>query len=253
MEIFVLIGIGIGLYIWKFRSGQKSGGHALTPAPVGPLVKSIAQEAPQEFQASPRWQFSQLEARQVDRGLIVLDTETTGLDRNARVIEVAWVVTTVDLDVVTRGSLVLRGDGHGGSPSARAVHQISDAEICKAPEFCDVWPEISRLFEGRLLVAHNASFDRRMLNYELSRTGSGLVDRMACTMVLARQLGYADIGRPGPGFRSAKLEELSRRLNLGVQPTHRALKDAETAVELLRFLQLRHPAETRDYFAGFNS
>jgi DNA polymerase-3 subunit epsilon len=185
------------------------------------------------------------------RELVLIDTETTGFDRAARVIEIAWVVTDSSLKVITKGSSLLRGDGHGGSASARAVHKIRDSEIRSAPEFPVVWRELNDLRKGRILVAHNAKFDLRMINGELQRFGLSSIETMACTMQMARSMGYAGRGKNGESSRSAKLGELAQRLNLNVQPTHRALQDAETTLELIRYFMRRNSRELEEYLAQF--
>ncbi len=59
-------------------------------------------------------------------------------------------------------------------PSSRVlytdIHGLTWAMLKDAPAFSDVWPEIGRFLEGaEYLVAHNASFDRRVLAACLER------------------------------------------------------------------------------------
>jgi DNA polymerase-3 subunit epsilon len=112
----------------------------------------------------------------------------------------------------------------------------------------DVWRTLDGHRSGRQLVAHNAAFDRRMINGELQREGGPPIAWMGCTMQLAKQLGYG--GGYGAGGRSVALGALVSRLGLEVTPTHRALADAEAALELLRFFQRQHPNEVARLLAG---
>jgi DNA polymerase-3 subunit epsilon len=243
VELIVILVVAFGVYFWLRKSNSDGKG-------TTPVQTRVSPPTPVLPPAPDLWPTKV--ARASDRGeLVIVDTETTGLDRHARVIELAWIVTNRHLEVLTKGSSLVRGDGHGGSPEARGVHKISDADLLRAPEFREVWDGLVDHRRGRLLVAHNARFDLKMINGELKRVGGGMVEQMACTMILARELGYADSGRPGPGFRSAKLNDLSHRLKLNVQPTHRALRDAETALELLRYFYQSHPAEAQRYLARF--
>lgn len=208
---------------------------AAAPAPAAPRVA-----APAPSRVPTR--------AQRGGGLVIIDTETTGLSNDARVIELAWIVVGPDLKEVTKGSSFLRGNGSSGGASARAVHGISDRDLRTAPEFIDVWRTLDSYRAGRHLIAHNASFDRRMVNNELNRVHAPEVKWMACTMKLAKQLGYS--GRQDGRDNSVALGALARSLRLEVAPTHRALADAETALALLRFIQQRHPDAVRQILAG---
>ncbi len=181
-------------------------------------------------------------------GLVIVDTETTGLSNDARVIELAWIVVNADLHEVTKGSSLLRGSGSSGGAKAQAVHGISDRDLRNAPEFIDVWRSLDPHRAQRQLIAHNAAFDRRMINNELGRVRAPQIRWMACSMQLARQLGYA--GRQGGRNNSVALGALADALDLDVTPTHRALADAETVLALLRFIQRSHPDAVQRILAG---
>ena len=43
------------------------------------------------------------------------------------------------------------------------VHGIRERDTAKSPFFPRLWPQLSRLLAGQLVVAHNASFDMNVL------------------------------------------------------------------------------------------
>lgn len=94
----------------------------------------------------------------IEKAPLFLDTETTGLDEDAQVIEVA--VVDVAGDVVFY-SLVK--PTHPVSPEAREVHCIEDSELELAPAWPMVAPMLAQALAGRLVVAHNAGFDSRLI------------------------------------------------------------------------------------------
>ncbi|MDC3417998.1 3'-5' exonuclease [Aquibacillus salsiterrae] len=49
------------------------------------------------------------------------------------------------------------------------IHGITEQDVIAAPTFEEVWPEISKLLNNQLLVAHNASFDMSVLRHTLDR------------------------------------------------------------------------------------
>lgn len=75
------------------------------------------------------------------------------------------------------------------------VHGIRPADTTHAPTFAELYPEIRRLLCGRTLVAHNAPFDRGVLqatmaHYGLDYAELELTDRWACTVAINRAKGY---------------------------------------------------------------
>lgn len=103
-------------------------------------------------------------------------------------------------------------------PGAFAVHGISNDDVKDSPTLA----QIRELTEVNHVVAHNASFDLRML------TGYINPGYSLCTLALARQ--YVK------GTTNHKLETLQRELNLPPQKSHSALGDVHTTLDLLKVL-----------------
>ena len=169
--------------------------------------------------------------------LAFVDIETDGLGANARIIEIAAI--TYDLDNNSRKSYRSFVRGHG-TAGPTWVHGIKDQDLKEAPSFGDIWPQIFELVEGRIIVAHNESFDRSRLNFELQKIGAEPLSDFLCTMKLAYQLGYAKRKKRGDEGVSAKLSELSKRLGIATKPQHRALEDSQTCLEVFEFFYERH-------------
>jgi DNA polymerase-3 subunit epsilon len=94
-----------------------------------------------------------------DPDAVILDTETTGLDARAEIVDVAVIDTTgrVLVDQVVRPA--------GRIPAAAsAVHGITDRMVARAPR----WPEIHQavgdvLRSASRVIIYNASYDVRVL------------------------------------------------------------------------------------------
>ena len=108
------------------------------------------------------------------------------------------------------------------------IHGITDDMVVGAPTFSDVVPLMRELLDGAILTAHNAPFEVRFLNAELSRLDGSWGGRRLCTMSLARKLHP---GRKGPG--SSKLVNLAEFYELSGYESHRALADVITTTMLL--------------------
>ena len=103
---------------------------------------------------------------------IVLDVETTGLDRKVdRVIEIGCVEL---LDMMPTGNnyhKYINPQGHPVHKAAYRVHGLSDVFLATKPPFKRLVERFLEYISDSPLVIHNASFDIGMLNEELDRLG----------------------------------------------------------------------------------
>lgn len=158
------------------------------------------------------------------RGFAVIDFETTGLipERTDRAIEVA--IVHVDPTGVITGrweTLINPGRDLG----RQDIHGITARQILNAPAFADIAADLVELLSGRVIVAHNASFDLRFLNAEFARAGYRVDTPFShvCTMRLARTL----LGGGG------SLADCCAAFDIELAGAHRALVDATATAELL--------------------
>lgn len=117
----------------------------------------------------------------------MIDLETTGFSprQHDRIAEVAVVLTDAAGRVQDEWCTLVNPERDLGP---QHVHGISAADVGLAPTFTVVAPHLARLLEGRVIVAHNASFDTRFLRAEFGRVGLPVgIDPLAClcTMRLA--------------------------------------------------------------------
>jgi len=185
----------------------------------------------------------------VSHGFAFVDTETTGRHAEARIIEIAVVTYSPTGRRTGSKSQLVRGDGTVGDWAAQKVHGIRAQDLVGKPAFAEVWPELTAMLHGHYVFAHNAPFDLKRINYELSRIRRAAVPSMGCTMRLAYDLGYAQKKTATKPTVSAKLSELVGRLKLPVDPDHRALNDTEAVAALFWYFRKRHTAKVDSYLA----
>jgi len=159
-----------------------------------------------------------------ETGFAVVDLETTGLYPSVdRVVEVGIVQLTPDAEV-TAEFCTLINPGRDVGPTHR--HGITATDVYTAPTFAAAAATIWQLLTGRVLVAHNASFDARFLDAEFSRCGTTLPPPpVMCTMRLASYYLPGLPGRSLPACCDAAEVTLSQH--------HSALCDARAAAGLL--------------------
>lgn len=155
---------------------------------------------------------------------LAVDTETNGLagDR-CELTEVAAVL-------VGGGELHDRFSSLCAvrAPLSRGIQRftgITQSMLDEAPEAEVVLADLIAQLEGRVLVAHNAAFDRRVLAQACERVGIPWPDPPAiCTLALARRFA--------PLARQRRLVPLAESLGIEVETRHRALADAETCARV---------------------
>jgi len=90
--------------------------------------------------------------------LVVLDTETTGLESLDQVIELAIISMNGDILFNQRFRPSVDIDPH-----AQEVHGISSADLASCPSWPEFQPQIERILAAKTALIFNQSFDMRLL------------------------------------------------------------------------------------------
>jgi DNA polymerase III subunit epsilon len=104
------------------------------------------------------------------------------------------------------------------------IHGITWQQVANQPDFAELWPAIAAMLAGAdFLVAHNASFDRSVLNaccrvYDIAPP----LTEFVCTVKLARQAW---------NIRPTKLPNVCDYLGIALNH-HDALSDAEACAQI---------------------
>src|SRR3954454_5179111 len=155
---------------------------------------------------------------------LVVDTETNG--RGGDDCE----LTEIGAVLVCGGELHDRFESlvGGRAPLGRGIQRftgITQDMVDHAPAAEVVLPDVIAQLQGRVLVGHNVSFDRRVLRQACERAGlAGAGPPALCTGAMAR--------RSAPLARQRRLAALAGALGVEVEVTHRALADAETCARV---------------------
>jgi DNA polymerase-3 subunit epsilon len=167
---------------------------------------------------------------------VALDTETNGLGGDL------CELTEVGAVLVGGGELHETFDSlvRPERPLSRGIQRftgITQGMVDGAPSVDEVLPQIAELLEGRVLVAHSARFDTRVLRQAFERAGLDWPRPPAlCTVALARRFA--------PLARKRGLATLADALGIEVHEVHRALPDAVTCARVFCALFPRLCANT---------
>jgi DNA polymerase-3 subunit epsilon len=105
------------------------------------------------------------------------------------------------------------------------IHGLGWADVAEAEHFGELWPKIASFVDGAtFLAAHNAPFDRSVLNACCATYGVRLPTLMfQCTVRLARQTW---------AIYPTKLFDVCRELGIALNH-HEALSDARACAEIV--------------------
>lgn len=152
--------------------------------------------------------------------VIVLDFETTGLSPlyGDRPIEIGAVL--IENNIIVDRFQSLMNPGFRISSFIESYTGIGNDMVEAAPPCEEVMECFADFIGTHPLVAHNASFDRKFLDWELEIIGRSRSSHMACSMLTARRV-YPD----APNHKLGTLVDYCSIYNDGT--FHRALADAE--------------------------
>jgi DNA polymerase-3 subunit epsilon len=163
--------------------------------------------------------------------LIVLDTETTGLEveQGHRIIEVG-AVALADRRRTDLHFHSYLNPQRAIDEEAEKVHGLSLERLTNEPEFAEIAESFLEFVEGSILVIHNAAFDLGFLNAELKRASSKYpaleeICDVEDTLLMARN--------KFPGQRNS-LDALANRFEIGGydRSFHGALLDANILADV---------------------
>lgn len=170
---------------------------------------------------------------------LFFDTETNGLPKNwkapvtdldnwPRLVQIAWILFDETGKEIERNDHIVRPDGFRIPAESSAIHGISEQRAMQeGVSLSTVLQEFHEQIDAaKNLVAHNISFDEKILGAEFLRDGfaNPIPDKgLICTM-----LGSKDYcALPGKyGFKWPKLSELHLKLfGTDFEEAHNAAAD----------------------------
>jgi len=163
--------------------------------------------------------------------IIVLDTETTGMNREGPHYEGHRVIEIGAVEIINRRltgnhyHVYLKPDRRV-DPEAIAVHGITDEFLADKPTFDQVYKDFIAYIDGAEFIAHNAPFDVGFLDYEFSKLH--VPERITDFCTVTDTLAMAK--KIFPGKRN-NLDILCDRY--GIDNSHRTLHGALLDAEIL--------------------
>ncbi len=157
-----------------------------------------------------------------DPNVLYLDTETTGLDSDAEIVDLALVDANgrAVLDTLVRPSSTI-------PPDATRIHGITDAMVRDSPRWPEIAPRLGRLLANAShVVIYNADFDTRIME-QCNNLGRMPGYRANWQCAMKHYAAYVGVRheRYG-GYRWHKLIDAAATFGVREAGQHRALADA---------------------------
>ncbi len=163
---------------------------------------------------------------------VYLDTETTGLERDDEIVEIA----IVDHEGNTLIDTLVRPNRPIPTTATR-INGISNEMVKLARPWPILWPQIRSVLAGRLVVIYNAEFDLRMMQQSHAQYRQPWRENInaLCAMKLyAQYRGEWDPTRRA--YRNYKLDVARQQCGLALPNSHRAMADAQLARALFHYM-----------------
>lgn len=182
-------------------------------------------------QANPR-ELAIRRAREIlaDKPLYI-DTETTGLGKDAEVIELA----VVDDDGNVLMDQLFRPAGPIPAEAVK-IHKITDAMVVNKPVWGIYWPTIRSIFFGKTLATYNADYDLRLIYQSNDRYGirREMLNGFCVMKLYAQYRAIWDNQRNR--YMWFRLDQAGADAGISIPNSHRAVDDTRLTRALLHWI-----------------
>lgn len=185
---------------------------------------------------NPRQQAVYIAQQRLNQQPVYIDTETTGLDKQAEIIEIAIIDHdgTILFDELVKPL-------HPIPPDATAIHHITNPMVENAKTWAVLWPTIRSILFGRVIGFYNEEYDMRMIRQTHQNYGLPWKENFQTFCIMKLYAQFA--GQWDPRRRSYKfhrLEDAGRACSIPLPNSHRAADDTLLTRALLHFIAQYH-------------
>ena len=162
----------------------------------------------------------------------ILDTETTGLDNQAEIVEISIIDQQgqVVLDTLVKPLRPIPAD-------ATAINGITNDMVATAPSWADIHADVCRIVGSKPLVIYNADYDLRLMAQTAAQYGLQPVVAEAgvhCAMLVYAEF-HGDWNDYKGSYRWQRLTNAAQQQGVVIEGTaHRALADVKMTLGVIK-------------------
>lgn len=161
----------------------------------------------------------------------MLDTETTGLNDDDEIIE----ISLIDLKGRVKLDSLVQCQHETIPAGAARVHGITKDMLSEAPTFPELWRQLKPLLASYELLIYNAEYDEKMLHQTAKRYKLEMPKLVTHCLMLQYSAYVGEESYRG-GYKYQSLASACSDLKIKQNGAHRALGDAQMALEILKKL-----------------
>lgn len=190
-------------------------------------------------------------------GFVVWDTETTGLEDDAKIVSIGIVDQSGTVLVDT-----LINPGEPIPRDATRIHGVTDEMVADAPTFEQVYPQIHEALQGKAWVIYNKGYDVPRLKFECARYWLPQIEpaelavtdtyrswwrsserrEVYCAMEMFAEV-YGDFSEYHGNFKWQKLTTAAAYYRVKVENAHHAVGDALMTLQVLNKMAMDEDKE----------
>lgn len=165
---------------------------------------------------------------------VVLDTETTGLEHDDEIVEIAIVSNTGD---VLLNTLVKPYSPMPTNCYAAKIHGITNGMLANAPSWDEIYPQVKNIVKNNKVIIYNEKFDSRLIEQTCSKYGlKSPLKQTHCAML--------EYGAWFGDYRWHKLSKAVEFMDLSFEgQQHRALSDCLATLAVYQTMQTKKKYE----------
>lgn len=161
---------------------------------------------------------------------VVVDLETTGLDPYAgcEIIEIG--ITEIKNNEIVRNYSRLVKPKEKIPPFITEITNITNEMVKNEESIETVLPRFRKFLGERVMIAHNAKFDLKFLNYYLRKYDLPIIENHICTLEMLKKCkSYKG--------KNKKLETACNYYNIVNENAHRADSDTKATAQLFLIIK----------------
>lgn len=165
----------------------------------------------------------------------ILDTETTGLDDRAEIVEISIINESgcVLLDTLVKPFRPIPIE-------ATAIHGITNDMVATAPSWAAIHNQVAEIVANKPLVIYNADYDLRLMAQTAAQYGRNPIEAETGCAMLAYAEFYGDWNEYKGSYRWQRLTNAAAQQGVVIDgQAHRALADVKMTLGVIKAMAVR--------------
>ena len=161
---------------------------------------------------------------------VILDTETTGLDDQAEIVEISIIdkQRNILFDSLIKPKNQIPWD-------AECIHGISNSDVSNAPTWVDVYSQVKEILiaTGRTVAIYNAGYDIRIIRQTCILHGLDMFNINSDCVMLQYAKFWGVWDNYHGNYKWQKLTNAAKQQGIEIKNAHRALGDCLMTLDVL--------------------